>query len=175
MPISGDPISDQRKQKLLELAKKCISMDYPLADLEELEDRKAEGIPTRPTYEMLSDNRIVRHSDWEIDHRILEAAYDRRKLCTMAMADSSDQVYASHVWDVISHCASIPEVRAFFLLPYYARVKVVVEGSSVPPEDICRLYSGVENLLVEICEADGNDLTDETVKRKVHELMTSTQ
>jgi hypothetical protein len=156
-----------KTQRAVELCEEYVDRAHPVdATMQMLGVKR-----TRPVYRAVQDT-VARESQPRIDMMIVSVVTclpdedvdinDTAKVARLAL-------------EAIQHYASIPKVRAFFLLPYRLRAKTVVEGSAIPPEEQCRVYSGVENLLLEIYEElpGGGTITDEVVERKMDRLIKS--
>jgi len=153
----------------IELIERYITKEHP-------RDRMAAllgtGESTRPEYQPAPDGGILRGSHIHIDMKIVSVAACL-KGGTVKGYDVED--HNRKAMSVIEHYASLEKVKAFFLLPYYVRRRVVFEGRPIAPAEVCRLYAGVENLLLEIYEElpEGGHITDEVVERKIDSLFSS--
>ncbi len=157
-----------KTQRIIELAQDYMQRDHPkwnpvMQDLLGLER-------TKPMYRVVQ-GRVGRESQ-PIDIAIVSVAS-----CLQGEDDGARDIKrtAELALQAIQHYTAIPDVRAFFLLPYHMRTKTVVEGSPIPPEEECAVYSGVENLLLEIYYElpYGGTITDEVVERKIAQLIRS--
>lgn len=132
------------------------------------------GVPqTRPTYAVVSGG-VQRGSMPQVDQKIVSVATGMPS-ADVAITDARQ--LASLALQAIEHYASLSKVQAFFLAPYRLRVGTVVEGSPIPLEEQCRLYAGVENLLLEIYGElpEGSVITDQVIEQKVDSLIRGLQ
>jgi hypothetical protein len=150
-------------EDVIELAETYIHKAHPLPA-----SMKMMGIQeTKPTYQVVS-GQVNRGSYPHIDEMIVSTAS-----CLPDGLDITDtQTLATLAFQAIMHYASLASVQAFFLAPYHLRAGGAAKGSSIPPEEQCRLCAGVENLLLEIYDElpQGGRITDEIVIQKVWEL-----
>ena len=128
---------------------------------------------SKPEYQVVPGG-IARTSDPAADMKIVSVASCLRG-GTVSLNDP--QGLAAKAMEAIRHYASLAKVRHFFLLPYYLRTKVLVEGAEVPPEEQCRVFAGVENVLLEIYDElpEGGTISDEVVEAKIDSLLASVQ
>lgn len=158
------------EKRAAEVAEKYISMDHPQGVLE-----KALGLEaTKPHYEPAPGSGIGRGCTPEVDMKIVGVASclpgesvnsnDSRKLGEMALK-------------AIQHYANMPAVLRFFLTPYRRQGGSIPSDGKIPTGEQCRVYAGVENLLLEIYEdlGEGEVITDERVDAKISQLMESVQ
>lgn len=165
--VEYESIAPEKMQRAIDLAEDYIGRGHPPdATMQML------GVPrTRPMYNVVQGN-VGRESQPQIDMKIVSVVS-----CLpdedVAMGDTAK--IARMAFDAIQHYASLPKVQALFLLPYRLRTKTVAEGSAVPPEETCRVYSAVENLLLEIYDElpSGGTITDEVVEQKIDQLIKS--
>jgi len=153
--------------KALATAEAYISRDHPLDA-----SSKMLGIRgTRPAYTVVS-NQVGRSSYPHIDMKIVSVA---SCLPGEDIALNDTQKVARMALEAIQHYASLPGVQAFFLAPYHLRTGTASKGSTVPPEEECRVYAGVENLLLDIYDElpPHGTITDEIVEQRVHRLLNS--
>ena len=128
---------------------------------------------TKPFYKVVR-NKVGRESQPHIDMMIVSVA----SCLPGEDVDMNDTTkIAKLALDAIEHYASMPKVLAFFLLPYKLRTRTSAEGATIPPEEICSVYSGVENLLLEIYQElpSGGTITDEVVVQKIDLLIKSVE
>lgn len=127
---------------------------------------------TRPEYHPAPGGGFSRGNHIHIDMKIVSVA-----ACLKGGTVKGDDVddYNKKAMAAIEHYASLETVKGFFLLPYYARRGVIVQGKQIEPGETCRVYAGVENLLLEIYEElpEGGQITDEVVERKIDSLARS--
>jgi hypothetical protein len=161
---STDP---EKSQKAIDLVEYYIGRAHPADAMSSMLGLQ----PTKPVYKVVQRN-IGRESQPQIDMKIVSVA---SCLPGEDVNASDTAAMARLAFNAIEHYASLPRVQALFLLPYHLRTGTVAEGSPVPPEETCRVYSGVENLLLEIYEElpAGGTITDKVVERKIDELLTS--
>jgi hypothetical protein len=129
--------------------------------------------PTRPVYKVVQ-GKIARQSQPQVDTKIVSVA----SCLPGEDVDAGDTTAMARLaFDAIGHYASLPKVQALFLLSYRLRAGTVTEGSAVPPEETCRAYAGVENLLLEIYDElpNGGTITDKVVEQKIDDLIKSVQ
>ena len=158
-----------KTQRVIELVQDYMQKDHPMDATMQMLGLSAKR--TKPMYRVVQ-GRVGRESQPQIDMMIVGVASclpgedvdarDARGIAELALA-------------AIQHYAALPSVQAFFLLPYRIRTKTVAEGSPIPPEEECAVYSGVENLLLEIYDElpNGGTITDEVVERKIAKLIRS--
>ncbi len=158
-----------KTQRVIELVQDYMQKDHPMDATMQMLGLGAKR--TKPMYRVVQ-GRVGRESQPQIDMMIVGVASclpgedvdarDARRIAELALA-------------AIQHYAALPSVQAFFLLPYRIRTKTVAEGSPIPPEEECAVYSGVENLLLEIYDElpNGGTITDEVVERKIAQLIRS--
>lgn len=165
---TADP-SIGRQKRGVALAEKYIGMDHPVGEMEQMFGMGG----TKPEYRVVPGG-IARTSDPAADMKIVSVASCLRG-GTVSLNDP--QGLAAKAMEAIRHYASLPKVRHFFLLPYYLRTKVLIEGAEVPQEEQCRLFAGVENLLLEIYDElpEGGTISDERVEAKIDSLLASIQ
>jgi hypothetical protein len=121
-------------------------------------------------YVIMSGGNIGRKSNPQIDGLIVQVAGCLRGLGNFNMNDSAGICNAAY--DAIVHYKDIPLVYFFFALPYF---ESVVHTKKVSPNDaLITVYKGVEGLLLEIYDelGEGQIITDERVKSKVHQMLT---
>jgi HEAT repeat protein len=124
---------------------------------------------TKPVYKVVK-GQVGRESQPHIDMKIASVA----SCLPGDDVDASDSTAIARLaFNAIEHYASLPKVQALFLLPYRIRAGTVTQGSAVPPEETCRVYSGVENLLLEIYGelSAGAVVTDKVVEQKIEALI----
>ncbi len=157
----------EKTQKAIKLVEKYINGEHPMdAMMQMLVPNR-----TKPTYKVVSNN-IARQGYAHIDMKIVSVASCLRNR-TVNLKDTHE--LAKMALEAIQHYASISIVQTFFLVPYHLRTKMVIAGSVIPPEEQCRVYSGVENLLLEIYEElpQGGTITDKIVEQKIDRLIKS--
>jgi hypothetical protein len=122
---------------------------------------------TKPTYQVVS-NQVVRTGYPHIDMKIVSVAS-----CLPAedIAINDTQKIARKALEAIQHYASISIVNDFFLIPF--RIKGGAYKTVIPLEEQCRVYAGVENLLLEIYDElpPNGTITDAIVKQKIDQKM----
>jgi FOG: HEAT repeat len=162
-----ESVAPEKTKRAVALVEEYVNKDHPLDATMQMLGVK----PTRPIYNVVQ-NQVQRGSHPHIDMKIVSVAS-----CLPGKDVSDTTVVARMAFDAIEHYASLPKVQALFLLPYRLGAKTVVEGSAVPPEETCRVYSGVENLLLEIYDElpNGGTITDKVVEQKIDELIKSVQ
>lgn len=158
------PAGDARAARATELIERYISMDHPGGLVE-----KMLGLPpSRPDYRVVSGG-MARASDPGVDMKIVSVA-----ACLQggSVSQSDPQAVATKAMEALRHYASLAEVRAFFLMPYFVKQRVVISDAPLPVAEQCRLYAGLENLLLEIYEElpDGGSITDAVVRAKIDAL-----
>jgi len=154
-------------EKALAMAEEYISRDHPLDT-----SSKMLGIRgTRPAYQVVS-NQVGRSSYPHIDMKIVSVA---SCLPGEDIAVNDTQKIARMALEAIQHYASLPGVQAFFLAPHHHRSGTATKGSVVPPEEQCRVYAGVENLLLDIYDElpPNGTITDEIVEQRIDRLLNS--
>lgn len=167
--VKYESVAPEKTQKAIDLAEDYIGRGHPAdATMQML------GVPrTKPVYSVVQGG-VGRESQPQIDMKIVSVVS-----CLpdedVAMDDTAK--IARMAFDAIQHYASLAKVQALFLLPYRLRASAVADGSPVPPEETCRVYSAVENLLLEIYDElpSGGTITDGVVEQKIDELIKSVQ
>ena len=167
--VKYEIVAPEKTQKAIDLAEDYIGRGQPAdATMQML------GVPrTKPMYSVVQ-GAVRRESQPQVDVKIVSVVS-----CLpdedVAMGDTAK--IARMAFDAIQHYASLAKVQALFLLPYRLRANAVADGSPVPPEETCRVYSAVENLLLEIYDElpSGGTITDGVVEQKVDELIKSIQ
>lgn len=165
--VEYESVATDKTQRAVELCQEYMDRDHPIDATMQLLGVKR----TKPNYTVVQ-NKVVRGSYPHIDMMIVSVA----SCLPSEDVDINDTTKSARLaLEAIQHYASVPKVRAFFLLPYHLRTRTVVEGSAVPPEEECAVYAGVENLLLEIYRElpDGGTITDETVEQKIDQLIKS--
>jgi hypothetical protein len=162
-------VGPAKLQKSIALVERYITMNHPSDPMSAiLGDRGT----TKPEYRPAAGGNILRGNHLHIDMKIVSVAQ-----CLKGGRVNATDVDAHNrkAMEAIQHYASLEKVRAFFLLPYYARRGVIVQGRPIEPSETCRLYAGFENLLLEIYEElpEGGVITDEVVERKIDSLADS--
>ncbi len=173
-------VAPAKTKRAVALVEEYVNKDHPLDVTMQMLGVKR----TRPIYNVVQNRGTVirprgyaevqRGSHPHIDMKIVSVA----SCLPGEDVDARDTTKVARLaLEAIQHYASIPNVQAFFLLPYRLGTKTVVEGSAVPPEETCRVYSGVENLLLEIYDElpNGGTITDKVVEQKIDELSKSVQ
>ncbi len=165
--VKYESVAPDKTQRALELCEGYIDRDHPMDSTMQM-----LGVQrTKPVYKVVQGS-VGRESQPHVDMKIVSVA----SCLPDEDVDASDTtVVARMAFDAIEHYASLPKVQAFFLLPYRLRTRTVAEGSPVPPEEACRVYSGVENLLLEIYEElpNGGTITDNVVEQKIDAMIES--
>lgn len=161
--------SVEKSKRAVALVEKYIGMDHPVGEMERMFGMGGSKPKYRPV-----PGGIARTSDPAADMKIVSVASCLRG-GTVSLNDL--QGLAAKAMEAIRHYASLGKVRTFFLLPYYLRKKVIVEGEEVPQEEQCRIFAGVENLLLEIYDElpEGGTISDERVEAKIASLLASVQ
>jgi len=156
-------------KKSIELIERYITKEHPRDPMAAL---LGTAESTRPEYQPAPGGGISRGNYIHIDMKIVSVAACL-KGGTVKGYDVDD--YNRKAMEAIRHYASLEKVKAFFLMPYYARRRVIVQGRQIEPGEQCRIYAGVENLLLEIYEElpEGGHITDEVVERKIDSLVKS--
>ena len=162
--VKYESIAPEKTQKAIELIEGYIHKEHPMDAMMQMLGVK----PTKPAYQVVA-NQVRRSSYPEIDMKIVSVA---SCLPGEDIAANDTQKIARLALQAIQHYASISNVQAFFLTPYYLRTKTVIEGSTIPLEEQCRLYAGVENLLLEIYDElpQNGTITDKIVVQKIASL-----
>ena len=167
--VKFESTAPEKTQKAIDLAEYYMGRGHPADAMSSV-----LGVqPTKPVYEVVQ-GQVGRESQPQIDMKIVSVA----SCLPGDDVDASDNTAIARLaFTAIEHYASLPKVQALFLLPYRVRAGTVTEGSAVPPEETCRVYSGVENLLLEIYDElpDGGTITDKVVEQKIDELIKSLQ
>ena len=165
--VTYTSVDPDRTRRALELREHYVAGEHPM----DATMRTLGVTPTRPVYRVV-DGRVARGGQPGIDMKIISVAsclpgedvevHDATRSAELAL-------------QAIQHYASLPQVQAFFLLPYRLRTGEVVEGSAVPAEEECAVCAGVENLLLEIYDElpAGATITDDVVERKIEQLVAS--
>lgn len=156
-----------KTRRAAELSDEYIGRGHPMDATMQMLGMKR----TKPIYKVVR-NKVGRESQPHIDMMIVSVA----SCLPSDEVDMNDTAKIAELALVaIEHYASIPKVLAFFLLPYKLRVRPWVKGATIPPEAICSVYSGVENLLLEVYEElpAGGTITDEVVGQKIDQLIKS--
>jgi hypothetical protein len=151
-------------QQVVDLAEEYITAEHPLD-----QSSRLLGIErTKPKYKVMSD-QVGRSSYAHIDMKIVSVA---SCLPGEDIAVNDTQKIARLAFKAIQHYASIPSVQAFFLAPFHFRGGTIANGSAIPRDEQCRLYAGVENLLLEIYDElpMGCNITDTLVIDKINQL-----
>jgi len=165
--VKYESINPGKTQRAIELCEEYMARNHPMdATMQMLGVQR-----TKPVYKVVQGS-VGRESQPNIDMKIVSVA----SCLPDADVDASDTtVVARMAFDAIENYASLPKVQAFFLLPYRLRTRTVAEESLIPPEEACRVYSGVENLMLEIYEElpNGGTITDEVIEQKIDELIKS--
>lgn len=159
-------------QRPIALVEKFITMSHP-ASVQDLTS-VMRGESERPSYEPAPDGVArVRHP--KADGMIIRAASCISGMAKVCLVFSDDKKLSKLAFKAVEHYASIPIVKMFFLMPYTHREKVMQVGSDMPPEEMCRVYAGVENLLLDIAVGlrKGDKITDEKVVARIRELVQS--
>ena len=158
----------QKTQKAIDLAEYYIGKAHPGDAMSSVLGLGRQ--PTKPVYKVVQGT-IGRESQPHIDMKIVSVA---SCLPGEDVNASDTAAMARLAFNAIEHYARLPKVTAFFLLPYNVRAGTMTEGA-VPPEEACRVYSGVENLLLEIYDElpSGGVITDAIVEQKIDELIKS--
>ena len=167
--VKFESTAPEKTRKAVDLAEHYIGRGHPADAMSSM-----LGVqPTKPMYKVVQ-GKVGRESQPQIDMKIVSVA----SCLPGEDVDASDTTaMARMAFDAIEHYASLPKVQALFLLPYRVRAGTVTEGSAVPPEETCRVYSGVENLLLEVYDElpGGGTITDRVVEQKIDELIKSIQ
>lgn len=146
----------------LELIERYFTMDHPHSEMESM-----MGLPSsKPEYRVLDGGQIGRISDPVQDMKIVSTA----AVLTGGRVNLDDtEAISRKAMEVITHFAKTAKVHQFFMLPYHVAQGIVVEGTPIPPEQICRVYTGTENLLLEVYEElpEGGKITEESVAAKI--------
>lgn len=167
--VKFENTAPEKTQRAIHLAEHYMDKPHPANAMTGL-----LGVqPTRPVYKVLQ-GKIARQSQPLVDTKIVSVA----SCLPGEDVDAGDTTAMARLaFDAIEHYASLPKVQALFLLSYRLRAGTVTEGSAVPPEETCRAYAGVENLLLEIYDElpNGGTITDKVVEQKIDDLIQSVQ
>ena len=167
--VKFESTAPEKTQKAIELAEDYMDRGHPADAMMGM----LGVLPTKPVYKVVQGN-VGRESQPQVDMKIVSVA----SCLPDEEVDASDATAVARLaFNAIEHYASLPKVQALFLLPYRVRAGTMTEGSAVPPEETCRVYAGVENLLLEIYDElpAGGTITDKVVEQKVDALIQSVQ
>jgi hypothetical protein len=156
--------------KLENLVEKYVNMNHPRGSF------VLPLPPSKPEYSVLSNGQIGRRSFAHVDMKIVSVAACLQRAGLIDPTDSSK--LARLTMEAITHYSGLPKVRLFFLRPHIMSSPALkATDSTVPPSQLCRLYAGVENLLLEIYEElpQGGRITDGVVEAKVDAIMKSAE
>jgi len=142
-----------------------FTMEHPRSEMEVIMGTPA----SRPEYRVTASGEVARSSSHIQDMKIVTTA----KMLQGGQVNIHDpQAVAAAAMKVITHYAGTPKVKQFFLMPYHVRTGMLVLGAELPKEEICKLYAGVENMLLEIYEdlPEAGQITDTAVERKIDQI-----
>ena len=166
-------------KQLDQIPEKYVAMDRPLSKAEE----RMGAARTKPAYEIDPEGSVRRVSTPEIDLRIVSACGCLPRIDV----DINETETLSHLaLEAVQHYARLDAVLGFFMSyqiqAYIQREKTAFQyyemngkypEEQLPPEDRIRLYTGTENLLLEmILELSrGEVITDKSVRDKITSLI----
>lgn len=158
--------SDETTDDKMRIIERYFEMAHPQSDMESM-----LGLPqTRPEYRATAAGEIARSSSHMQDMKIVSTA---KMLRGRSVNLQDPNATARAAMEVVTHYASKPDVKTLFLMPYHVRIGQVIIGADIPKTEICRLYTAVENMLIEIYEdlPEGGLITDAAVDAKVEEIV----